>query len=56
MRINRGHFTRTDPEFVKAKLGKTEAKTRRGWIKIAHGKVFHGSSRDEVRAKAAAAA
>lgn len=54
MRINRGHFTRNDPNYIKAKFGKTEAKTKRGWIKIANGIVYHAATRSEVRSLAAA--
>ena len=55
MRKNRGHWTTTDPNHVRATVGAPEKRLRNGkWVKVTNGKVFHGHSREDVRRQAKA--
>ena len=50
MRTKPGHFTTTDPDYLRSRLGKSETKLKNGqWVKIANGTVYRGPSRAEVR-------
>jgi hypothetical protein len=49
---NNGHWTKSNAEYVRSKVGSSEKKLKNGqWIKISKSRVVTGDSRSEVRAK-----